>query len=72
MSQTWRFQPDVQREVDAALAVLDGYAKPTIAFHGKHFLLPLDFCIEATSRAATLALYARTAQNPLSVKHVQV
>lgn len=25
----------MQKEVDAALAVLDSYAKPTIAFHGE-------------------------------------
>ncbi|CAL8469526.1 g9067 [Coccomyxa elongata] len=31
--KTWRLQPSVQKEVDAALAILDGYAKPTIAFH---------------------------------------
>ena len=34
-SQSWQLQPSVQKEVDAALAVLDSYAKPTIAFHGE-------------------------------------
>ncbi|BDA44737.1 hypothetical protein COCOBI_06-2150 [Coccomyxa sp. Obi] len=31
--KSWKLQPSVQKEVDAALATLDGYAKPTIAFH---------------------------------------
>ncbi len=35
--QTWRLQPTMQKEVDAALAQLDSYAKPTIAFHGEFF-----------------------------------
>lgn len=32
--QTWVLEPSLQKEVNEAIAQLESYAKPTIAFHG--------------------------------------
>lgn len=34
-AQNWRYHPQVQAKVDAALALLASKAKPTIAFHAR-------------------------------------